>query len=318
MKKDTDDLLMVKQTLSQFSFRRAFEQKMLYFSDGADMFLDQCVVCYENDPDLLDADVSVLKNVMAQKKNIALISLGCGDASREKMLLDLLPAAGLDYYGIDSSHIMLDRAKETLKNSHRKSELVCLDFGSSELKDWVDKTVLDYDLRIFVFFGNTFANIPQAYMADSLRMVMLPGDILWLDVTFRKGVSSLGDGKLYERYQGWLKSTKMRNFILRPLKMVGLPEKNIDLRLEMKREVSVGALKFIFYLEMKNKTEIEVLGETLTLLPEDIVNILQIRAYAPNKLLQFFEARGFEPFDEESGQCNLKKEKYIIIHRFPL
>ncbi|PCI25453.1 hypothetical protein COB57_01905 [Candidatus Peregrinibacteria bacterium] len=310
---------LIRKSLSQFSFFRNFEQKMLYFKEGASKFVQKRKCIYRLFPGLLSSDIAVLQGIAKNGKKVALISLGCGNADRDFELLEASELSNIDYYGIDSSAGMIKFGEEVFKKSKLSSHFLCQDFSSSDMKEWQEDCLSQYDRRIYAFFGNTFGNVPQSHMADLLRNMLKPGDVLWIDMAQREDTTPEGDGQLFEKYLQRLEPGQQRDFLLYPLQFIGIKEKDIELQIEMKKESSVGALLFNYCVAFQKKIELEVDGELLTFLPEDVIDILQIRIYDEKKFIRFFEEHSFTYLPSgDTSSIELKDERYFIVSRRPV
>ncbi|MCA9459553.1 MAG: L-histidine N(alpha)-methyltransferase [Nanoarchaeota archaeon] len=245
---------------------------------------------------------SFLKKFIKKGEKIAIISLGCGNGEGEKVILEDLYRDGytINYYGVDSSMSMIKLASKNLnKNSYPKS-FICADFASENFRRDFELLVSNYDKRIFVFLGNTLGNVQQDYMADTLRNMLKSDDILWLDVVNRPDNLESTAGKNFERYSKFLNNPDFINFFKYPLDKLNIPFENGELLIEMRRENSLNALLFTFDFLINKKTEVEIDGEIVTLLPDDTIELINVRDYDVKSLIAFFESRHFKFQDKFS------------------
>lgn len=293
-----------------FKYHRGFEQKAMYFTKGADIFyqLNQLDKPHVRASFNWEKNYEVLKRLITKKQNensskidkTAIISLGCGNGCREKEMLAKLheEIGGFDYLGIDSSNRMLELAKENLKDEKYNRTYIFGDIGNENLHEKLKDLVKDYSNRIFLLLGNTLGNVPQSYIGDILRNMLVKGDFLWVDVSIRKDLKESTSAKIFERYLNYIADENAVNFISYPLSDFNISKENGELELEMENYKSLNSLNFIFKFVFKKITEVNIDGEISTFLPNDVICLHTIMVYDVDSLVSFFEFRNFEFFEK--------------------
>ncbi|MCB9798359.1 L-histidine N(alpha)-methyltransferase [Candidatus Nomurabacteria bacterium] len=279
-----------------FQQYKVCKQKAFYFGEGAELYLKISGAKTDLFVEQEDLYHGFLQdNIDITKDEFVIISLGCADARKEKVMLERLSRDSdkVSFIGVDSSEEMICIAKETLKESPVSCEFICADFSSDEFIKRIH-AVTQGKIRIFTFLGSTFGNVEQSYMADMLYDLLEKGDKLWLEVAVRESISDKADRKFFENYLSWFDNEVTRDFLLHPLKLLGVPLDSGELFLNMAAEGDLNALLFSFRFRIDTKTVIEFDEHTVTLLPGNVIELLTIRAYDPQGLRNFFEERNFK------------------------
>lgn len=297
----------IKKDLERFfKYNRGFEQKTFYFDGGGANYyefygsntdkLPHLKISY-NSSKIFDF---LKKNILVHKKKIALISLGCGNANREKEILNKMTDAGFDvsYFGVDSSKYMIQSGMDNLKNCSFPKKFIFADFSLEKFKMRFEKTFKEFDIRIFAFLGGTLCNAPQDYMADVLRNMLKKDDILWIDASIKTQNSTALAGEYFERYLKYVQDPNWKKFVSFPLEHLGIKIDAGDLILQMDKEHPLNTFLFKFGFVLNQKNEVEINKEIVTLLKDDIVGLFRIRIYDLPSLISFFELRDFELIDK--------------------
>lgn len=247
------------------------------------------------------------------RQKIALISLGCGNGLSEKQLLLEGKSRGYDisYFGVDSSMAMLEMAKENLADVDMPKQLMCADFGTPRFIEEIQEVTRGCDIRIFAFFEGTIGNVEQDYLADVMADMMRTDDYLWLDVAVRPATDAKTDMELFNRYTTYTQTKKMNDLMFLPMEQMGMRRDAGKFVLEMVREDNLGALRFKFLFQLTELATLRHKGRRITFLPNSEILLFNIRAYDPQGLIRFFDAREFEPVgnnvDEGGEQFMFRK-----------
>ena len=295
-----------KEIYKHFKEYKVFKQTAFYVDKGACMYYD---LSPDKKPHLLalqEKYYPFLKKYCCQGgegKRVAIISLGCGNAKKEKDILDKIYEDGYNFlfYGVDSSEGMVDLAEKELAGSKFDYKLACADFSKEDFISELKEELSEFDFRLYAFIGCTFGNVEQDYMADILYDMLNEGDKLWMEVAVRSEINERGDITLFERYLKYLDQGVRRDFYFRPLKEIGIPYENGEMFLSMVKEENLNDLKFIFRFKVLKKTVVCFDGRTVTLLPGTVVDLITIRVYDPDGLVNFFKERNFKFIAKE---CN--------------
>ena len=280
-----------------FKFNRTFEQKAFYLGDGASIYYINLEKKYDlkKTSDWQKRYNFFKENFLKNNEKIAFVSLGCGNANREMEMLEQAHKEGyeIDYYGVDSSMAMLELAEEYTKNCNFSRSFICGDFSGENFRRELNKLLKSYSKRLFGLFGNTLGNVPQNYMADTLRNMLNEGDILWLEVNVLKDQSDETAASMFERYMTFVTEEHSKNFFRYPLKDFGIDPEKGELTVEMKKISPLKSLLFTFGFNVKEKIELDLDDEIVTLLPGSVVTMHDIMAYSVDDLIEFFKNRGF-------------------------
>lgn len=225
------------------------------------------------------------------------VSLGCGNAKRERPTLVLLQRDKkhkFKYLGIDTSISMLEMAEKVLNGVKVDVQLVCGDFASKRLQDEIVDQTSYKSGNIFAFLGSTLGNLEVDYTADLLADVMKKGDYLWMDADIREGTDPLSDRRLFEYHRDFAQDKNNMSHSLHALEELGIPRKKGELFIQMEEEETTNALKF--YCKFKVLEPISILrrGQHMQLLPGNVITVEEYRAYDPEGLIRFFNQRGFQ------------------------
>ena len=312
----TSEVDLKKEVHKYIKMFRGFEQKALYTANAAQAYYDS----YDSRRTDAEKHFSAndclnfgLKHALKKNKKTAFISLGCGNAYIEKNLLSSMQEKEIDfsYFGIDSSLSMLELTRRNLEELTCPKHFVCADFTSDNFHNEFGEMVQSFEHRVFAFFGSTLANTSQSFTADAFRNLLKSGDYLWLDVDARKDTSNEQDGFLFEKALDYTHHPGTQKWLSLPLTQLGVPLSNGEMILEMTKEKSVGALKFTISFLFHKRTDLQIKNEIITILPDDTIELLNIRVYEIDSLIKFFAERNFELVHQEvikgRGEIILKK-----------
>jgi len=99
-----------------------------------------------------------------------------------------------------------------------------------------------------------------------------------------------------------LQDPKKIKWLLGPLRSVGIDPNCGVLNLEMLKEKSVGAILLNFFFLFNKKVVIKARNEVIHFLPEERLDLLNIRAYYPDTLNNFFKEHGFRLVQSKINQ----------------
>ncbi len=300
--------------LIQHFKKRWLDQKFLYFWWWAEQYYGARP---KNDPSQSLLSHSDLKKGfdyverfeanlidIVRGKHFALISLGCGNSCQEKPLLIELTKQGLDfvYIGVDSSQSMLELTQENLKDiTWLKIHLVCADIFSLHFVRNIRNITSHYEMNIFSFLGRTFGNLNQTSITDSLYNILRPDDYVRFDALSRDPNDTQMKIRLFDRYSSYLRNENKNDFYLTPLHKVGVPSDHWKMILETSNEPSTWAMVFGFYFLFTKKTVVNFRWEVIHFLPDERVNLIDIRNYDWQTLIDFFENHNFQLINHEKG-----------------
>ncbi|MFH0857208.1 MAG: class I SAM-dependent methyltransferase [Candidatus Magasanikbacteria bacterium] len=298
-----DDL--IRDFFSTFQEYRIFKQKAFYMGKNADVYYQLSSKRMEDFFSTEETYYLFLKeNILQKGKKVAFISLGCGNAEKELHILKLMKRDGYDavFVAVDSSEDMIGLAKKTFEKENFDVQFVCADFSSPEFFDKFSERIVGCDFSIYTFLGATFGNVEQSYMADIIFDLLNPGDKLWLEVVARDETTKKDALHFFEKYYAWLSNDTVKNFLNGPLKELGIKPENGEIYLQMIEEDYLKSLKFVFRLKIKKKTVIHYQGKTTVLLPDNVIDLMTIRAYDAEGLVGFFKERNFQFIAQKKAQ----------------
>ena len=296
--------------VKNFKQYRTLNQTAPYVGAGAE---------YYYDPDMKFSGESydypkittLLESVFTEKKGakIAVVSLACGNCKKDRRVLEPLQAAGypFSFFGVDSSMAMLYKAGEVLNDVTFKARLICADVGAFNFKKELDRIMGEYDVVIYMFFGNTFignilGNLNQTYMTDLLNNILRPGDYMLLDLVGFKTLTPTIREKLLERYTGYLTRAPEIKFFLNPLKFLGVSENFGELTLKMAKDDTTQAHIFIFGFKIHTPFRFTLEGDELIVNSNECINLYYIWAYDLYKLTEFLASRNFKLKEQRVGE----------------
>ena len=278
---------------------RSIEQKQQYIGAGANAYYESRKMQRPFFKGGLSGEdyTNFIKSYFFQNNQPAtstIISLGCGNASKEKTLLLSSTDLDINYIGVDSSKEMLDIAKQELEAIEIKKQFICADFSSYNFRQELSSITKQNHPRIFAFLGSTIGNIPLTHIVDTLYNMLLPEDVLWLDVAARPDKSSETDITIFKHYTQYLEQKEYTDFQYSLLNNLGIPLATGEFTLQMIKEDAVGALKFQFGFLFKERVKISLRNESVTFLPGEQMDVGHIRVYDVPSLEKFFWEHEFE------------------------
>lgn len=212
---------------------------------------------------------------------IDFISLGPGSGKKDIAFISSMADQNSEhwYYPIDiSSHLLFHTLKSVTSkfdDTYLKVKGIRANFNYLEKL----KYIYQYtgDTNIFMLFGNTLGNYNESELLDIIRMAVFSNDLLIIEVE--------KINPSFDKYQ----NSYYQNFILEPLKTLGLnPNKdNLKFEEETSNLSSVkGAYRINanYYLTASDK---KIFGT-------DVINITYSTGYNKDDLKDFFSEIGFD------------------------
>jgi len=281
---------------------RHLEQKFLYMDNWANIYyMDK----YKNkDYDISNFsyndlfDIWIFWNINIDQK-VAMISLWCWDSFTESVIFKNIPDYynNIDYFAIDSSKKMLELSMINFKELNIKKKFICSDFWSNIFRRELGQMTDWYDKRIFTFFSNTFGNIEPTNMVDILYNLLKKWESIWLDVRIRAWVMPKDDMEAIWFYWKYIEN----DFISYPfcLKQIWIPKENGHTIMTTSKWESISSLKILYSFVFEKKTVITIKNETITILPWEKIDLLQIYTYEKQWFVNFFEQHWFKLIKEK-------------------
>jgi uncharacterized SAM-dependent methyltransferase len=91
----------------------------------------------------------------------------------------------IDYFGVDVSKSMLNMSIKTLENFNFTKKFILSDFFSRDFKNEILRLSSGYDNKIYTIFNNTFGNLNQTRIVNTLNNILVSGDKIWIDVRMK-------------------------------------------------------------------------------------------------------------------------------------
>jgi len=227
---------------------------------------------------------------------VAFVSLGCGNAGPEKMLLRKLAADGCDlhYVGVDSSAGMLDLATENLDGESYRQSFVLADFSAPDFGERLDAVIAGADTRVYAMIGGTFGNFDQDFIADLLASLTPKGSHFYLDVVPTEPTE--GRNEELEHRLSHLPQN-LGDFFDRLLGALGLSREVGEVIRQDRTDGDLRTMRFTFAFRVTQCVHLACLGMERVLNPGEVVELFTVRAYDPESLVTFLGRRGFSLVD---------------------
>jgi len=283
--------------LTEFQRTKKVEQNLFYTTEGAETFYTY-----------RDADLEQIKwedeyAFLARQyfwrmdKNITFVSLGCGNAGPEKMLLHHAHAEGyhITYFGVDSSSSMLQLADANLAQESFDRNFVLADFSTAPFRQKLHELIAGDDVCIYAMLGGTFGNFDQRAIAGILDRTVGVGDYVYLDVVPRYA-SDAQNQQLRNRLSQLPRN--LDRFFAHLLEKLCIPQESGELFGEETSEQALDAWRYAFFFQAKEELTFPCYGGSLTLVPGECLELMNVRAYNPASLKDFIESQGFVFVDE--------------------
>ncbi|MCC6623982.1 MAG: L-histidine N(alpha)-methyltransferase [Deltaproteobacteria bacterium] len=188
-------------------------------------------------------------------KGLDVVALGCGDGSKEAVILRELAEAGgelidgMAYVPVDVSiPLLLEAANAGREVVHARVQPVCADFeeGPLTFASGLPSAMRPPDraLRLVLLLGNTFGNLrdEDAFVRHKLSRLVRSGDLVWLEVALR--VEPLSDDplmRMVEQKQAETAAEANRRLLIEgPFRRweaaAGRPPARVDLRVIVRQD----------------------------------------------------------------------------------
>ena len=282
--------------LSEFISQGRVPQNLFYLLNGATAFYsyrngDLAQIAWEDEYRFFKG-----QDFWRKDRRIAFISLGCGNAGPEKMLLRQMQADGHDlhYVGVDSSDRMLELAAENLSEDTYRQSFVLADFSDPAFAGQLRRVVQEDDVRVYAMIGGTFGNFDQTHVADLLANLIPPCDYLYLDVVPTQPTEHQ-NAKLRMRLSHL--PDNLSGFFDRLMGALGLSREMGEILREERSDGALETLRFTFSFRATERIQLSCLDVEMVLEPGQTVELFTIRAYEPASLAAFMAEREFELVD---------------------
>jgi len=278
--------------LTDFQRKKLVRQNLFYAQDGAAAFY-----IYRNDD---FAHISWKEEVAFFQREVAgltqartaFVSLGCGNARAERMLLRQMHANGAQwaYFGVDTSRAMLELAQETLDGEPYPVTLLLADFTHPDFYAARDRLMAGFDVRIYASLGGTFGNFDQNQIVADLHALIAPGDYFYLDVVPKPG-DAAGVAQLETRYTQLAEN--YHRFFDSVLERLCIPQEHGEVISEIGSDPDLATLRCTFHFRAREQLHFPCFDEMVPLYPGETLELLTIRAYDADALCAFMAQAGF-------------------------
>jgi len=210
-----------------------------------------------------------------------LCGLGCGEGSKDRVLLDAFPH--LLYIGGDFSQGLLELALACAAPAARAIHGFKLDIGSDQHLEAVATAVCQSGRSaVYTVLGNTLGAFDPDRFPTRLRRVMRSTD------------RALFDGEIFagdETLRGYDHPTN-RRFAFAPLTALGLTESDGDLRFEL-RPGAAGLHEVVKYFVPARDLDLKVAGRELRLCQGEPLRMSSSLKYDERAFFERIERAGF-------------------------
>jgi len=291
-----DDDVLVIDALADLVEHKKVRQNLFYTTEGAETFYtyrgtDLKEIRWED-------EVAFFKqqSFWTKDKRIAFISMGCGNAGAEKMLLRTLHAEGylVDYFGVDASRAMLELARDNLADEAFERSFILADFTAPDFVTKLQALLMDYDEQVVAVLGGTFGNFEQRTITDILATIIPTGRYLYLDVV-PQFTSEDANCTLRERLVNL--PHNLNDFFLQMLGKLHIDPASGDLSAEEICEDEVGAFRYTACYRPHDALDFDGFGMSVHLDAGECLELLNVRAYDPDSLCDFITEHGFDFLD---------------------
>lgn len=291
-----DDDVLVIDVLSDLVKYKKVRQNLFYTTEGAETFYtyrgtDLKEIRWED-------EVAFFKQqpFWTKDKRIAFVSLGCGNAGSEKMLLRTMHAEGyaVDYFGVDASRAMLGLARNNLTDEAFERSFILADFTAPDFVTKLQALLDGYDEQVYAVLGGTFGNFEQRAITEIVAGIVPAGRYLYLDVVPHFS-SEEANCTLRERLVNLPRN--LNSFFLQLLGKLHIDPASGELFAEEICEDEVGAFRYTACFRARDALDFDGVGATVHLDAGECLELLNVRAYDPESLRRFLAGWGFDFFD---------------------
>lgn len=297
---------MIDKTKKQFLKDRTIHMSAFYQGDGVDNFYSPERA---NSKDQYDySGIASLIDTYSDKY-MNVISLGCGDCRIDKMILHKLRESKVvfQFFGVDSSCEMIEKAR---KNSGLSNFCVG-DFMEIDMGH-----LCRFDRSVFMMIGNTFGNFDQNTIIEKMFSLMKEKDLFLLDIASFHNIDNDVEIKLKERYTSYTYNKANKDFLLRPIKNLGIPVECGDLLVKSSKDEPIvnspiltpygsfvshpkhishtGASCFDFFFKIQKDTTVNICKTEVSLKEGESIHLHKILVYDIQLLIPFMKENGFK------------------------
>lgn len=301
----TSEVAIREHFTGDFKKYGTINQMAFFLGAGAEIYYDPDKVGSGNKYDYPKIAQLIAKELTKNKDSkIAVVSLGCGNCQKDKIILEYVQEMGykISFFGVDSSTAMLHKANSVLSDATFEKHLIFVDFGALNFKKELDKITEDYDLKIYLFLGNTFGNLPQSYIANMLKNLLHPRDYLLLDVCGFETITPLIQAKMFKKFREFFKNPPDAEFYLHPIKTLEIPVDCGRLVLDATKDNATQAQIFTFGFKIGTLTDFYLEEDELTLSPNEYIQLGNIFIYDLKELVKFLRTKKFILKDQLVGE----------------
>ena len=142
--------------------------------------------------------------------------------------------------------------------------------------------------------GGTFGNFNQAGIVDTLQQMLPAGSYFYLDIVPQYETEK-ENAQLRDRFAHL--PTNLANFFSQLLEKLCIPAESGKVYGTEENESDIGADHHTFYFEATEEITFPCFGGSLTLNPGERIELISIRAYAPEMLEMYFNKHLFQFMD---------------------
>lgn len=200
----------------------------------------------------------------------------------------------IDYLGVDTSKSMLDMSIMTMNKFNVNKKFILADFFSRDFKNEILRLSDGYDNRIYTIFNNTFWNLNQTRVINTLNNILRSWDKLRIDIRMRMWETISDDLALFNSYCESLKRETRQEFFSFIFDRFSIPRESYSFSVVTRRDEVLWSLVFDFIAKFSKKTSFDVFWNNITILPGENFKINHIYTYDEDRLILFFEEHWFK------------------------
>ncbi|MFN2111099.1 MAG: L-histidine N(alpha)-methyltransferase [Anaerolineae bacterium] len=300
----TEGLDLEIDYLADFKQHKKVRQNLFYTTEGAETFYtyrgEELQEIRSDD----EYQFFAKQPFLSLEQRVAFVSLGCGNAGPEKLLLHTTYTAGhpVAYFGVDSSRAMLELAQRNLADEPFPQTFVLADFIRPDFAEqW--QTLMHphqrlhltgFDAQLYTLLGGTFGNFEQDVIAETLARIVPEGHYLYLDVVPQYETETQNE-QLRNRLSHL--SQNLSRFFENLLEKLDLDQTCGELVTEEVDEPATGALRYVVQFHINEALDFPCFGGVVHLMPGESIELMNVRAYKPAALQRFLAQWGFRYID---------------------
>lgn len=278
--------------LAEFQRTRKVRQNLFYLTEGAESFYAYRSEDLEQIKWQDEYAFFARQSFWRREKLLAFVSLGCGNARAEKMLLHQAcqEAYPIIYVGVDSSRAMLGLAERTLADEAFERTFLLADFSTAAFRQKLAEVAGACDARVYAMLGGTFGNFDQPAIAGILHEMLTPGDYVYLDIVPLYGVEER-DRQLRRRLLQLPQN--MALFFAHLLERLCISPEAGELYGVETRDPDLEAWRYAYFFRAHDAFTFTCFLGDVYLGAGDSLELLNVRAYDPAALKTFMATYGF-------------------------